>query len=324
MLNYRHFLIGASIICLLIFLAKHYADSTYYNTPFQRQSATTHFPSPSLSHHRPIIDVLVNQKRHSILHCLATNPDVKWSSLAKILAPCIRRHLKTAPYLQSFPMGRFGEYKRFVIDPKYHLLPFDRTGCHWLTIGIGGDTKVERVFGEKYGNSCRVFGIEPDKVQSKGFEKFGTVIPKAVGVYPNKSDLVIRNNNGKGYHHETLMVVPLHELLDQYLHTRTVHFATLDIEGFEMPILKSLLFPKQLLYRQNITFCQLDIEFHNWKWKNNVHLIIQILYIVDYLPVNVEDFHGHLKITLISTKRLAQCQQIIDLGKILGVNGGKR
>jgi hypothetical protein len=45
---------------------------------------------------------------------------------------------------------------------------------------------------------------------------------------------------GKEYKFRKVRVVPLNEALDIHLKTRQLHYATLDVEGYEYPLLKAL------------------------------------------------------------------------------------
>lgn len=90
---------------------------------------------------------------------------------------CIQQHVNiTKPQFEAFNMGRYGEKKYFLPLSK----DFPKGQCRWLTIGIGGDTLVEKLFKEKY-PECEVYGVEPSPSQFVDFEKYGKVIPYGVG-----------------------------------------------------------------------------------------------------------------------------------------------
>ena len=78
--------------------------------------------------------------------------------------------------MDKFRMGRFGEDKVFL--PLKSSFP--QNECNWITVGIGGDDQVERLFKEKYPD-CRVFGVEASPDQYAHFDIYGTVIPFGVG-----------------------------------------------------------------------------------------------------------------------------------------------
>lgn len=52
-----------------------------------------------------------------------------------------------------------------------------------VTVGVGGTITVEQEFKQRYGEKCKIFGIEPSADQTIGYEKYGTPIHKAVGTY---------------------------------------------------------------------------------------------------------------------------------------------
>ncbi len=73
-------------------------------------------------------------------------------------------------------MGRLGEVKYFL--PMRKNVKNDN--CTWMTIGIGGDDRVEKEFKQMYPH-CLVYGVEPSADQYAQFEKYGRVLPFAVG-----------------------------------------------------------------------------------------------------------------------------------------------
>lgn len=123
-------------------------------------------------------------------------------------------------------MGRFDEIKYFLpIDKSVEIRP---DWCKWLTVGIGGDTLVEKEFHQLY-PQCKIFGIEPSPDQYLDFMNYGAVIPAAVGIEPG--NLTMRLRIGETYQQRKVPIVPLMQLLDNYVQTRRVTFATMDIEG---------------------------------------------------------------------------------------------
>ena len=73
-------------------------------------------------------------------------------------------------------MGRYDEDKVFVpMNSNY-----DKNSCNWLTVGIGGDTNVEKEFKEKYPR-CKIYGVEASPDQYLNFNDYGVVIPYGVG-----------------------------------------------------------------------------------------------------------------------------------------------
>lgn len=52
--------------------------------------------------------------------------------------------------------------------------------------------------------------------------------------------------------------------MDNFVHSRFLHYLTIDIEGYEYIILESLIGTGKFA-KENITFCQIDAELHNPK-----------------------------------------------------------
>ena len=110
--------------------------------------------------------------------CILDATTDMWDDFVSIVRTCVKEHnaplRDMATTFEAFHMGRYEEKKYFfpLADPS--------ASCNWLTIGVGGDSQVEKEFKQKY-PQCNVFGIEPSDDQKSDFEKYGTIIPHAVG-----------------------------------------------------------------------------------------------------------------------------------------------
>uniref|UniRef100_A0A914XJU9 Methyltransferase FkbM domain-containing protein n=1 Tax=Plectus sambesii TaxID=2011161 RepID=A0A914XJU9_9BILA len=202
-------------------------------------------------------------------------------------------------------MGRFGESK-FFLPMAEEFRSGNSTACYWLTIGIGGDTEVEKEMISVY-PQCKIFGIEPSPEQAADFEKYGTVIPLAVGIKPGNLMMRLRQNTGMRYKNKQVPVTPMHQVLDEYIGSRLVHFATLDIEGFEYKILDSLKHGKPI-ESTGVRFCQIDVELHSDGYQlQNMgpdfkfpHYWRKLLANSSYIPIKAGKFLTHRKVTLIN------------------------
>ncbi|KAK0394986.1 hypothetical protein QR680_001045 [Steinernema hermaphroditum] len=214
---------------------------------------------------------------------------------------CVRKHSKVdESSFEGFHMGRLDEIKYFLPITS----GFDKRQCRWLTIGIGGDSRVEKELKEKY-PECAVYGIEPVDQQVSDFGKYGTVIPRAVGPTSDNLPMKVRNEKG-GYDTVTLHIEPLSKLLDQFVQTRLIHYATLDIEGFEFPILESMR-TDGVIHKENVVLCQLDVELHNRIQGNHVldadfdvnQFLGDFVLNSPYTPIRFSPFLHHIKMTAI-------------------------
>lgn len=124
--------------------------------------------------------------------------------------------------------------------------------CVWLTIGIGGDDRVEREMAALYPR-CRIYGVEPMVDQQAGFSNYGTVLPFAVGWLNvhihfssqttegvERAEMQLRVRVNTTYIYQTIQVMPLNEAMRDSMQTTRVDFITLDIEGFEYTIMRAL------------------------------------------------------------------------------------
>uniref|UniRef100_A0A1I7XX51 Methyltransf_21 domain-containing protein n=1 Tax=Steinernema glaseri TaxID=37863 RepID=A0A1I7XX51_9BILA len=220
------------------------------------------------------------------------------------LNKCIRNYLRLSDgSFERFHMGRFGEIKYFLPLSRN----FTESDCRWLTIGIGGDDNVEKEFKEKY-SECLLYGIEPNKKDHAGFSKYGTVIPHAVGT-----------SNINGYIYETAMlkIEPLSKLLDTYAKSRFIHYASLDIEGFEYTLLRSMQ-KGGTIHRENVVICQMDVELHSHHGGSLVSsnfdlsdFLKEFFLRSPYTPVLFSHFLSHVKMTAIRTD-VPECREAFD------------
>uniref|UniRef100_A0AC34FRE5 Methyltransferase FkbM domain-containing protein n=1 Tax=Panagrolaimus sp. ES5 TaxID=591445 RepID=A0AC34FRE5_9BILA len=203
-------------------------------------------------------------------------------------------------------MGRFGEDKVFLPLKS----SFNQSKCIWLTVGIGGDDQVEKLFKEKYPN-CQIFGVEASPDQYANFESYGTVIPYGVGVKNSNITLTLRSNDN--YVEKIVEVLAFSDLLDNFVKSRLIHYMTIDIEGAEFDILEEIL-PFKILYNQNIAFCQIDAELHS-----NEIRIREILHKFNsnqspYMPIVSKPFLNHQKVTWINIEN-EECKEAFNISK---------
>lgn len=208
---------------------------------------------------------------------------------------------------EKFRMGRYGEDKVFApMKPE-----FDENECKWLTVGIGGDSQVEKLFHTKY-PGCQLFGVEASEDQYAQFKSYGTVIPYGVGVENGTFELTVRE--GRKYYKKEVQVLAMAELLDAYLGTRKVHYMTIDIEGFEYFILEALI-GGQKLSEQGVAFCQIDAELHHQS--NSPTYLKEFLKKFDsdesdYIPIFAAPFLKHQKITFLNFKE-PECARAFNI-----------
>uniref|UniRef100_A0AC34F5J2 Methyltransferase FkbM domain-containing protein n=1 Tax=Panagrolaimus sp. ES5 TaxID=591445 RepID=A0AC34F5J2_9BILA len=230
-----------------------------------------------------------------------------YTNFIKTYRGCVENYIGNKTF-DKFRMGRFGEDKVFLPLKS----SFNQSKCIWLTVGIGGDDQVEKLFKEKY-PECQIFGVEASPDQYANFSNYGTVIPYGVGVKSGNFTLTIRKN--ESYHDETVKVFAFPKLLDKFVKSRLVQYMTIDIEGFEFGILEALL-PSKKLHKEGITFCQIDAELHFNKTK-----IQDILHKFDaqdsqYLPIWSQSFGEHEKVTWINIEN-KRCRKAFNINQFL-------
>jgi len=254
-------------------------------------------------------------------HQDGSEDDLFYRTMSRLVTFCTARHSRIRHNdFFSLRMGRHNEIKyflkMFINDNNNSSDHDDNNNCKWLTIGIGGDVQVEREFIKLYPR-CRLYGIEPSRDQSQDFLSYGTVIQHAVGAQRGRLTMRLRENGG--YVNREVAIEPLHETLDRHLHSRLVHFATLDIEGGEYGILQQLKYDA-IFERNGVVFCQLDVELH-FGHAVTSHVLsrdfnfsafyLDLLLNSPYVPVKAVDFYAHRKLTLIHEKH-EECERIFQ------------
>ena len=79
-----------------------------------------------------------------------------------------------------FSTGRFEERTVFLpMKPDYN-----QEKCIWITIGIGGNSQVEKQVALKY-PGYKMYGIEPRPDQYGDFQKYGRIFPYRFGTFLN-------------------------------------------------------------------------------------------------------------------------------------------
>uniref|UniRef100_A0AC34F6Y5 Methyltransferase FkbM domain-containing protein n=1 Tax=Panagrolaimus sp. ES5 TaxID=591445 RepID=A0AC34F6Y5_9BILA len=178
--------------------------------------------------------------------------------------------------------------------------------CKWLTIGIGGVTLAEELFLKKY-PYCSVYGADP--ADTGNFSKIGNLALFGVGTENSDIQLTVLANGS--YVHKSTKVITLTKFMDEFMHSRFLHYLTIDIEGLEYLILQELVNNGKFA-QDNITICQIDAELHNPKFPNapeaikNINPVKFILEFLNplspYIPIFNMPYlrHPHQKITFVN------------------------
>lgn len=215
-----------------------------------------------------------------------------------------------------------GELKYFL--PMVKRMENSVHGCYFLTIGVGGTATAEAKFHSLYPN-CQIFGIEPSKDQYRDFEKFGKVINLAVGPLDEVHEITLITR--AGFVKSTQAVHALDSVLDDYLGTRVVQFATLDIEGNEYHILDKLR-NGEILQKKKVVFCQLDVELHGkelqekhlaeMSYANFSQFLRAFLTQSPYVPITGKKYLYHQKITFVHTAN-SMCEDFFNIKQLSNV-----
>ena len=128
-----------------------------------------------------------------------------------------------------------------------------------------------------------------------------------LGVQTDSSPFVIRNS----ITHASFVA-----LLDISVGQRLIHYVTIDLEGFEYSILRELL-PGGVLDEQGVTFCQINVKFHNSKLDDN-EIIKNFIEQFNAPNSNYFSIHYSLilekdhKVTFVNVKN-ENCQEAFDV-----------
>ncbi len=147
-----------------------------------------------------------------IVNCILDAPPKRlYPNFGRIVSDCVFKNSRISnASFTDLHMGRFKEKKKFLI-PNDFGKNWKSPQCNWLTIGIGGDTKVEKEMAKNYPSACRIYGIEANPAQAMDFADFGTVIPVAVGLKLENLSMTLLTS--KGYHRTPVQVHPLHNVI---------------------------------------------------------------------------------------------------------------
>uniref|UniRef100_A0A914DMI0 Methyltransferase FkbM domain-containing protein n=1 Tax=Acrobeloides nanus TaxID=290746 RepID=A0A914DMI0_9BILA len=207
------------------------------------------------------------------------------------LATCITKYVPVD--LQEFHIFDRIQDRR-VHERKWFLPYMSRNDdCKWLTVGIGG--KVYGIEGQQQVNSdlsfCKLYGIEAINSSHGDYAKYGTVIPHAVGPEDGVHLLEIYDEGRINIRTEVMQIRAMHKLLDEYVGSRIIHFATFDIEGYEKKLIDGIMYQGNIT-KNNVIFCQIDWELHKDSMyeklglkADRVKTLISLIKNSPYLPI---------------------------------------
>lgn len=115
-------------------------------------------------------------------HCLTTDLEGDlWKNFSSFINRCAIKHTKMTDESFLKLHTASSEEIKYFLPMTEAFKNDDTTPCYWLTIGVGGDTQVEKEMKTVH-PKCKIYGIEPSSDQHKDFDKYGTIIPHAVGM----------------------------------------------------------------------------------------------------------------------------------------------
>ncbi|KAI1697552.1 hypothetical protein DdX_18439 [Ditylenchus destructor] len=246
----------------------------------------------------------------------------KWGTQFKEqLYDCLNQHIPIKKYELDTLKAINVEYKYFLpMDKSYYA---DQSkDCIWLTAGIGNNTQAEREFLKLY-PKCKFFGIELVPANVADYGTFGKVINTGIG-FDGKEKIVDKYTDYAGTVHRNLKIRPFVNILDQDVGSRLMHYAAIDIDGFEFPMLKE--FGDSGQYHLNgVVICQMDIEWHaeikdvvkdDFEFGTYMRQLFQDA--TSYLPIFAEPYSpGHpwaIKMTMINIKN-SECELAFRFSK---------
>jgi len=252
-------------------------------------------------------------------HLSAVNEDL-YKTFSFNAMQCVEKHttIRKHNYL-ILKTGAYEEEKYFLLERLQGQLATE--ACRWLTIGIGGITEAEKAFRQLF-PKCEIYGIEANPDQAVDFNQFGHVIPHAVGPrHGNFTLRLLQKHLHGGYGNQRVSVRPLHEVLDEFVHSRLIHFATLDIEGVEYPILNELKYGG-VFDEAKVIFCQIDVELHFGVESRHIlasnfsfsAFYKDFLLNSPYVPVFATNFVQHRKVTFLHEHH-PDCLRLFGLRK---------
>uniref|UniRef100_A0A914PGG7 BTB domain-containing protein n=1 Tax=Panagrolaimus davidi TaxID=227884 RepID=A0A914PGG7_9BILA len=167
---------------------------------------------------------------------------------------CLKKHISIKEKKMDKFKGNNGTKEMFL-----PLIEKEDEECKWLTIGIDSSIKVESQFKEKY-EKCKIFGADP--YPPKNFTSIGKLFSFGIDL-DNTFNTAIVPINGSDVPKE-VQVYSLPNLLINYIHSKTIYYLKMDIEGYEYKILESLVGNERYAH-SGLVFCQISVNLHNPK-----------------------------------------------------------
>ncbi len=92
----------------------------------------------------------------------------------------------------------------------------------------------------------------------------------------------------------------------------------MDIEGYDYEIMNGFKSPNGIFAKENVTFCQIDVEFHNPTWKGKGfhfgHYFQDLLRKSSFVPVQAYRFLGnHRKVTFVDAGGNGDCEKMFEI-----------
>ncbi|KAI6198575.1 Methyltransf-21 domain-containing protein [Aphelenchoides besseyi] len=191
-----------------------------------------------------------SQRRlNRVWHQLTKSPKERWSTLPEIFDPATNGFKLL---LQPF--------KYYSGDENKFFLPFSNPNsiCHHVTVGVGGVWDGEKSLRNKY-PQCELLGIDPSYENHRIVESIPRSTFLHAALHEKGGNLSADLLDDKGYYRGKVVPHrPFYEVLIQTTNGHTIDFMTIDTEGAEFSLLKTIHSQRHLFAK----ICQFNMEIH--------------------------------------------------------------
>lgn len=234
---------------------KYALDLSKFSSPASEGDTGTNRKSRSCDQ---IFGDVFNTLTSGYRRCLLEKLEKKsaWNEMTPAIAYCLGNALWRLLDVKGFENR--DDTKLAILPPSDIPATKEFASCTEITLGIGRDIEAELLL-RRAQPHCRFFGADPIKTSGSVFQELGPYFELAVA---DKAGVLTANVLEAGrYLQKNVTAITFAEFILNYVNVTKVDYILIDNEGPEYPFMRELL-PGASIEANNISLCQLSIEFH--------------------------------------------------------------
>ncbi|KHN86838.1 hypothetical protein Tcan_07803 [Toxocara canis] len=257
-----------------------------------------------------VMQASARSKLGALTACVLAKRNNFWNLLESTVTRCVQKHVPRNGTLNLKPYRRdSGLTVSYFLKLRKKIRANGNYSCFWLILGSKQMIIAQTEFKQSYPR-CKIFRLEQ-------FSKRKIIEKASNEPLKTELDAMLQFEDDPSFL-ETLSPPFFRTLLHKYLKTNKIPFVSINMDGYEYVILKSLINPSEN-EDENVVFCQIDVVLSSPNIQKAIMgdhfnfdvFITRVLERSPYVPIHVSHYLEHLRVLFIHSTD-SYCYQMLS------------